>query len=282
MFACEDSAEMEVIMKTISISLGARDMQRTEQSMGKAPRKTIFAGNMKQGKSVLEMRRDQMKKQAMKMVRDTFDVEKKQDSVMESLRTHKEELYEENRLWRSERQALQDKLDSKDLSVEDRVEIEKAVEEYNARISKNDAEAVGDSKTIQSMKLERLKSQPMADAAKASEQMQIAASKDFAFALMNEAKENIDKKMEENNKRGEKLQEQLKEKQEALEESVEKRKEREEALQERIEENAESAANLMKDISKEQEEINEELDRIRKKMKMLEEDLKGAAMDTRM
>jgi len=254
-------------------------MQTKDGQGDERTRKTFFAGDMTVGKSDLELRREQAQKQAMKVVSDTFDNEKKLDKDMEDRKLHMEELAEQNVALRKERKMVQDQLSTEGLSEESAYEFGEAVQEYNRRIAQNEAMIRGESMTIQATKLERLKSNPMGEATKAAEAINLAAAEEFACGLLNEAKESLEKKMEETKEQGEKLQEQLEEKQEALDESVEKRKERMEVLNEQIQENAKNINELAADLSKTQDGVNQQLEEIRHKMKMLEEDLKGAAMD---
>ncbi len=265
---------MRVRNITVSLNPNAAKNKAARED-GKTGRKTVFAGDLKQEKSALELRRDQARKQALKVVSDTFEGEKKLDSSMEESRRHMDELAEQNLAILDEKKAMQEKLVAEDISEEDRVEFQKAVDEYDMRMKKNNSAINGEAKALQSTHLERLKENPMVDANKTAEKLNLAASKEYAFGLMNEAKENIEKKMQENKEKGEKLQEQMEERQEALEESVEKSKERTEKASEQIEESASMAEKL----SQTQSDVDEELEKIREKMKLLEEDLKGAMMD---
>lgn len=127
---------------------------------------------------------------------------------------------------------------------------------------------------IRGIKLERLKTHPMADANKEAEEVLAAASDEIVGMLVEEAKEAIDEKMEEQKEAAEAKAEEEKEEEEKLE-KVEERKEQQEELSEEISEMTKQAVGL----EEVQTDVLKEVQNILDKMKLIEEDIKGAAVD---
>ena len=127
---------------------------------------------------------------------------------------------------------------------------------------------------ISSTKIERLKSHAMEDAQKQAEDIMNEASKEIAGMLVDEAKDNIDEKAEEE-----------KEKAEASKEKREEVKERIDALKEKKEENEELTEDILngiadaESVSTDVNAAQQEIKNMMNKMKLIEEDIKGAAVD---
>lgn len=157
---------------------------------------------------------------------------------------------------------------------------EKAITENREAIKQMNA-------SITSIKLERLKTDPMAKATKESEAIKKAASEEIVGMLMQEAKEHIDKEYQEKIEEEAKKTEEKEEKEEQLEALKEKLEEMEELVEDNVENNEENSEKVeisdptdqMVQIDKTKSEVQQEIERIMEEMKLLMEDLKGSAVD---
>lgn len=157
---------------------------------------------------------------------------------------------------------------------------EKAIEENQEAIRQMNA-------SITSIKLERLKSDPIAKAEKESEAIKKAASDEIIGMLMQDAKEHIDKEYQEKIEEEAKKTEEKEEKEEQLEALKEKLEEMEELVEGNIEDNKENSEKIeisdptdqMVQIDKTKSEVQKEIERIMEEMKLLMEDLKGSSVD---
>lgn len=272
-------------------------------------RSTIFAGDMAVRPDSIMLKKQEAQKQAMKIVGDTFDVEKKASQSLKDMADQIEELKSQNLENNREIQKINDKRDSvmesygvtedsaehKDLELlrkerdlvpgseeslteeeqerlaeihnagltdyqKDMLELDDQEKEYRSRIDGNNAGINSLNASLRSAKIDRLKSDPMVEAAKQSEEIMEAANKDIIGALYNEAKEHIEEKMQEEKEKAEKRAEK-KEEEEKLEEAKEEREEIQEELLEKAAEN------------------DSELDELLDKLKLIDEDLKGVTVD---
>lgn len=167
-------------------------------------------------------------------------------------------------------------------------ELKKLIREYERGMT----DSTGD---IGQIKLERLKSNPMLDAKKASEQILEAANEEILGMLVQEAQEHIDEKMEEAEEKAEETAEQKEEREEEIDEMKLKR-----AVQEALIEGTKEAVEKAKAIERENESTELEIDEImditkvsgdmtkdvgqslsdiKSNMKVLEADLKGIKVD---
>ncbi|MCR5583823.1 MAG: hypothetical protein K6F63_00110 [Lachnospiraceae bacterium] len=129
-------------------------------------------------------------------------------------------------------------------------------------------------RVINGIKLERLKHHPILDAAKQADEIMDEASKEIVKMIVDEAKENIDKKVEEEKEKAKAE----KEKKEEIEEKMKSAKEKRKAnarLTEELIENAAEVTSIATDVREAQQEVKEMLN----KMKLIEDDIKGSAVD---
>lgn len=171
----------------------------------------------------------------------------------------------------------------------DSLTLDSQKELYETYIEKNKLMIEIASDTLGSMKLERLKEDPMVKAAKEADTIMQAAQKGIISELFDESVEHVE---EEQEKKTEEAEEKAAEEQEK-EEKIEERKEEKEEQQEIIEEIQDGVPRRIK-IKAEQKDsedmklqteatrnlsVNERLAKILDKLKLLEEDLKGADID---
>lgn len=142
-------------------------------------------------------------------------------------------------------------------------------EVYEAEKSIYDEERV-----INGIKLERLKHHAILDATKQADEIMDEASKEIVKMIVDAAKENIDKKAEEEKEKAKAEKEKKEELEEKTESAKEKRKANEKLTEELIE-NASEATTIANDVREAQQEVKEMLN----KMKLIEDDIKGSAVD---
>lgn len=128
---------------------------------------------------------------------------------------------------------------------------------------------------ITSIKLERLKSDPMVEAQKNAKEIIDAARDEIIGMLIDEGKDHIDEEMEEKKEAAEKAEE----KKEEQEEKTEKKKEKENQ-EEQFREQIKASTELMTKSDELLDDVQRKVKKILDEMKLLEEDLKGAAVDT--
>ncbi len=129
-------------------------------------------------------------------------------------------------------------------------------------------------RVINGIKLERLKHHAMLDATKQADEIMDEASKEIVKMIVDEAKENIDKKAEEEKEKAKAEKEKKEELEEKAESAKEKRKANEKLTEELIE-NVADATSIATDVREAQQEVKEMLN----KMKLIEDDIKGSAVD---
>lgn len=175
----------------------------------------------------------------------------------------------------------------------DSLTLDSKKELYETYIEKNKLMIEIASDTIGSMKLERLKEDPMVKAAKQADEIMQAAQKGIISELFDESVEHVEEEQEEKTEEAEKKASEEQEK----EEKIEERKEKEEEQQEIIEEIQDSVSQKIKITEKMKADqrdakdmelqaeaskdlsVSERLAKILDKLKLLEEDLKGADID---
>ena len=171
-------------------------------------------------------------------------------------------------------------------------EIDALIEPHEKVINDIQKEIVCENKTIEGIKLERLKINPMLHAKVAAEDIMDVANNEIIGLILDEGKDHIDQKIEEEKELADKKAEE-KNKQEEKTEAVKEKKEAAEALA-----NKDSADFVSKDSSVHNDtsaqlntieqfldfnetinDIQREVQDIIDKMKLLQEDIKGAAVD---
>lgn len=251
-------------------------------------RKTIFAGNLAARPDSILLRKKQAQKQAMKVVQDTFDADKKIDQGMEDMTVRQEELKEKNLEYQkeiekihSDKQELMKAYGITEYSEEIPEEYQQRMQEleeqesmYHGYIEGNNAAVNGISRSLSDMKIERLKEHSMLDASKQSEEMQEAASREVYGELINEGRKHLEEKMEEEKEKAEKRAE----KKEEEEKRLEKAEERKESAEKKVEKDRE-ALETMDAYNNPDPEVGKEIDEILDELKLIKEDIKGAAVD---
>lgn len=165
---------------------------------------------------------------------------------------------------------------------------------YKLQMEDVDRKMQDDTGDIRSIKLERLKSNPMLEAQQAAEEILAAANEDIKGMLVSDAVDHIDEKMEETEEKAEDAMEEKENREEQLEELALKRAVQE-ALMEGTREAVERAKAMerrseapdievqdMVDIAKGNhvtKDVGQSLDDIKSSMKLLEADLKGIKVD---
>lgn len=165
--------------------------------------------------------------------------------------------------------------------------LKKEINEYNRQMK-------DDVSDIKRIAIERLKSNPMVDAAKAAEDIREAYNEEIIGMLLQESKEYIEEKMEETEEAAKEKAEEKEEKEEKLEDSQELK-----ALQEAVIEGTKEAIerakaqkyrNEVPDIGlteimelvmpkQQTDEVKQNLDAVKSSMSLLEADLKGIKVD---
>lgn len=262
--------------------------RRQAEKKDSGNRKTIFAGDLAARPDSIMLRKKQAQKQAMKVLQDTFDVDKKMDLSMEDMTARQEELREKNLGYQreldqisSQKQELMKAYgiteDSEEIPEEYQQRMQELEENetmYRGYIEGNNAAIKGIGISLSDTKIERLKEHSMVDAAKQSEEILQAASREIYGELINEGKKHLEEKMEEEKEKAEKLAE----KKEEQEERLEKAEERKENLEKKTENDREMLETI-RSYNEPDSAADKEIQEILEELKLIKEDIKGVAVD---
>ena len=152
------------------------------------------------------------------------------------------------------------------------LELDKMKEAYQETLVQNDRAILQENAIIRGTKLERLKYAPMTKAKEQAEEIMEAAGEEIKGLILEETKDVLDEKEEEQEEQAEKIEEKRKEQEAFVEKQQEERKQEELWEEVPVEE--------MLDMEQMQTEVQKEIQGIVDKMKLVAEDIKGAAVDT--
>lgn len=166
--------------------------------------------------------------------------------------------------------------------------------EYQVEVLKLNEDAGQEKKNIQKMdwqekalkqsiandKIEQVKSKDMLNANEAKDQIMDAASKDIMNVLVQEVKDNIDEKTEEDQKKAEEAEKKQEEQQERIDKSKEERKDQKEIIEGELKsDKLEMEASFKQQGTGEMEQAQKSIQKILKENKLINEDLKGIEID---
>lgn len=161
------------------------------------------------------------------------------------------------------------------------LELDKNESVYKQTIEDNNKSIVSENAIISGIHLERLKTHDMVDASKQADKIIESANKDIIGMMIEDVKENIDDKFEENQEKAEKKEEEK----EKLEEKIEAAKAESEKTKDNDNQDEMYKLNdtLNEIISKKQNstipDIKKSLEQIIGELKLTSEDLKGSVVD---
>lgn len=241
---------------------------------------TIYAGDLGVREDSILLKRKQAQKQAMKIVGEVFETDKKIDQSMQEmsdtaqgLQEQKKTALEELKRIDAARAELDERYDASQDSGEQqnielrRQELDEEEAEWKKTIAASEAGVKGIQSSLRDTKLELLKSDPMKGAQEDAEKVLEAANKAIIGDLWKEAKDHVEEKMQEEKEKAEKMEE----KKEEQEEKLKAKEEKEEKMEEWIE--------STKELTESKQQVDKELEEILDDLKLLEDDLKGAAVD---
>lgn len=251
-------------------------------------RKTIFAGDLNRNQESpirdrIAEKKAKAQEKAMKIVGEAFHGELKIEEGMEESRQRVKELKEDCKELQGglkdldqRRETLDTARENGEIGEEDyQQELEDLMQERLAqeqKLGQSQGQIQGENASIRSIKLERLKHHPMADAWKEADAIMDAAGEEVVGMAVQDAVDHVDEEAE---KREEQAQE-IKEEREERKELLEKQKERKEEEEVWLEE---LSPREFSDLTKSSEDVQKEVQDMLRKMNLLEEDLKGAKVD---
>ena len=277
-------------------------------------RKTFFAGNSSLANDPIAEKRKEAQEKAWKVVSDAWDADKKIDKSIEDRQNHYNEMVEVVKEAQSHLKDINDQIDvlKEEYGITEETEFKDWPDEYKQRYLELNKQAStfkeqiydadklmkDDIADIKAIALERLKSDPMAEAQKTADAIEEAANKEIIGMAMQQAKDHIDEKMEEVEEKAEEKEEEEEAKEEKLElqrEIKELQKVIAEGAKEAVEEAAAKAEarrhekealdlpldELVKltQMNTETDKAQKSLDEIKYSMNLLEADLKGIEID---
>lgn len=270
-------------VRNMSIFMGDDSRRARQNGIGaeedKKSRKSIFAGNMNKKPDLIAQKKQAAQKQAMKIVREAWDGDRKVDEGIEESKGRiaeykkarsdaNEELkeFKENRL----AAGLSEEPEEGTPEAAELKRIESAIASAQAGIQAENA-------LIRGTRLEELKHDPMVQASQNADKVIEASRKEIVGMLVQEAKDHMDEEMEEKKKAAEEKAEKEKEEKEKLEKIKEEKSEKEEFA-----ENVAESTELVVEADNTMDEVQKEIQKVMEEMKLIEEDLKGAKVDASM
>lgn len=265
--------------------IGNEKTQSTKQEAGKS----IFAGNLTMTTNGIEEKRAMARKKAMRVLEEEFSNEKKIDAMVEEQKEIVAKLKEE---MKGNQQALKDTRAAKEQYMAEYgldkegakptpeqalelLEFSKAEGEITRDMVLAREEAKARNMAVEDIMVERLKSHGMVDAQKEADDIMEAAGKEILSEMMNEAKGQVDEKLEGEKEKAEELKEKKEEEQEKLEEKKETPAEA--ALSDTVETMGE-----IQDISQDCQMFQKELKVMVEMKKITEEDIKGLLVNQKL
>lgn len=162
----------------------------------------------------------------------------------------------------------------------DVLKLNEEAEQEKLSIQKMDWQGKNLKRSIVEDKNEQLKSKDMLNANEAKDQIMDAVSKDIMNLLVQEVKDNIDEKTEEDQKKAEKAEEKQEEQQERIDKTKENRKDQEEIIEGELKsDKLEIEASFKQQGAGEMEQAQKSIQKILKENKLINEDLKGIEID---
>ena len=240
----------------------------------------------------LQERRDKimvLEQENQKLQSQTNEISERQDALMEQYGITEDsqeqkdlELLRKKDKWLSgkgEALTKEEFKQAKKLESGELTEYQKRQREWDAEkshfqkdIDKNKEEILVENAIIRGTKLERLKNDPMVKAQKEADAILDASSKEIVNMIMEETKDTLEEKSEEEQEKAERLEERQEEQEAFIEKQKEKRKETEELLEHMPMEE-------MIHMGQMKDEIKQEIKNIVSEMKLVAEDIKGAVID---
>ncbi|MCM1412701.1 MAG: hypothetical protein NC305_19500 [Lachnospiraceae bacterium] len=250
-------------------------------------RKTIFAGDLNpQGGSLqdrIEQKRQEARKQAMKVVGDAFSGDKALDEDIENRYQNIKNLQEDRKRLLDERENveirkadLEKGYEAGEISEEDYLNEKADLKEEemirDADLDDNENQVMQESSTIRAIRRERLKHHAMTDAQEQAEDILDAARDEIMGMVVEEGRDHIDEETEKREEQAEEIREEKEEQEEFIESQKERREEEEELLED-------IPMEEMLSLDKIQSDVQQEVQGILDKMKLIAEDIKGAVVD---
>lgn len=273
--------------------------------------KTIYAGNFMSEfplRERIQQKKAQVQQRAMKIVEDAWNADKQIDNEIKVRREESEALREENQgtleNLKDVNTRMEDLRESFGISQdsEEQQELERLIEarrtgklclsekeptEYQKRaleldkeaayyrnqIAANNGKILMNSKEVEAIKRERLKTHTMVDAQGQAEDVMESLTDQIVGMVTEEAKDHLDEEQEKREEQAEAIEE----KKEEQEEIQEKRDEREKELEELLKEMpVEEMSNLQQNI----DEVKQQIQKALAEANMAVEEVKGAVVDT--
>ena len=245
----------------------------------KGNRKSIDARGMTAVTDPIAAKKAQAQKKAMKILGDAFAGESKIDDDMSARREKVTSLTQEIADRKKDIRELEDTkaslLEQGYAENSDEIkQLSEGISAYNKQAMDAENERTAENAVIRQTKIERLKTNPMGEARDQADAVMDAANDEIMGMLIDEGREHIDEKQEEEKKKAEAEKEKKQEQEEKLEARKEEKKEQEKLIENIVE--ASGELNGGKDsVAQAQQEIKDMM----AKMKLVEDDVKGAAVD---
>ena len=308
-----DQTMQAVQNENLQKSAGKRNRraQNTQNTKKNVDGRFLIAGSSKEQ---IEKKRKLAQKQAMKLVKDAFSGEKvaeyqekmqqignisaEKDKLRETYGISKDsqeqkdlellEKYQNNKLGFFSDDFSKEEIDRlKELANEPRTEYQKQLLSLNGKKAalQSDADLMQQQIMVLTQnqsdaKVDQLKSQDMLKAGDAAEEIQKAASDEIVGMVIADAKEKLDKELEEKKEEAEKKAEEKEEQDERIEKAKEERKEDREMIEGDLDaEKLQADASFQKQSVTQSEETTQRINQIMKKNHLINEDLKGIEID---
>lgn len=240
--------------------------------------KSLNAADLSIGKDVVTQKKLAARKEAMKRIGDVFSSQLKTDNEIASRTERFAKLEEEatnaqnelDKITQSKEalaESYKDNLNS-DEYITTLIDLDKAEDEWSARVQSAKSQKDVESATINAIHQALLKADPMVNASKAADKIMEKANNEIVGELLNQAKENIDEKLEEEIEEAKKAKEEKEEKE--VEEKTQVEKENS---------GVNEAAEVIQAADATHDKIQNEIQNLIRAQQLIEEDLKGLKLD---
>lgn len=271
---------MRIEQNNLTIFVGGEGTIPAGEKQEQGQKKSIFVGKLSDPiEERIEQKREAARKQAAKVLQEQFAVDKDIEESINTRRERKKELLAEKKEIENSQKEAEKQLEvlkqQEPASEEERKELETKILEqqkaflgYGFEVWQKGEEIREVDIALRQTKIDMLQYHGMVDATKSADSIIENASEQITGMLMQEAKDHVDKELEE---KVEKAKEKAEEK-EVQEEKLEKTKEKKEE--------AEALTEAIQEGGNEQVKIDQELKQILKESELLEEEMKGLIVDS--
>ncbi len=292
-----NAAEQETIVKN-NYGKDRLENGADKEKQEKNQKKSIDASGLNLCQDSIAEKKKKAMQDAMDFIKQQFESDSHVDEALEECRGQIEEGKEQALAASKELKSIQEQKEQLKEEYPDGEDYDAYMKELNEmescwrkEMAKGQSLVADSTSAIKAMKQEALKHHGMTDAFKAAEETMKAASDEMIGMLMNEAKDTVDKELEETVEQAEEAKEEQAEQEEDMKEAQVEQEKKVKELEEELEKrrraresrptppSAKEHAALMQDLQNRQKEIIGATQQILEEATLLPEEIKGIMVD---